>query len=202
MKKPGPWSIAMPLSVVFLAAVYYIKVPEVQKAVDARTPLAHNLLGGFISDPKPKVIIQHGEQDPTFAKSKPTQPAQPALPPKALATPAPSVAKVPEPVAPTVVPEPAVAPPPSTPAPAATVDWQKMVSEKLKLPAKVVLTKPATFAAVLNGKIVGSLVAPAGSEANIVQVKGDKLGLEFNGGGGWVPAAETDLLARLGSGGK
>jgi len=197
MKKPGAWSIAMPLSVVFLAAVYYIKVPEVRKTVDAHTSLAHNLLGGFVSDTKPKVIIQHGEQDPTFAKSKP---AQPAPPPKALATPAPMVAKAPERVAPPVAPELAVSPAaPATPAPtAAAVDWQKIMSDKSKLPKKVTLTKPATFKAVLNGKIVGTLVAPAGAEASIVQTKDDKLGLEFNGGGGWVPAAETDLLARIG----
>ncbi len=196
----------MPLSVVFLAAVYYIKVPEVQKAVDARTPLVHNLLGGFVSDAKPKVIIQHGEQDPMFAKAKATQ-ATPA--PRALATPAPMVAKVPVPVTvPPSVSSPEAGVAPSIPVAATSlpaadaVDWQKIMSDKSKLPKKVTLTKPATFAAVLNGKIVGTLVAPAGAEANIVQTKDDKLGLEFNGGGGWVPAAETDLLARIGAGGK
>jgi len=199
MKKPGPWSIAMPLSVVFLAAVYYIKVPEVRKAVDARTPLVHNLLGGFVSDTKPKVIVQQGEQDPTFARAKTTQ-VTPA--PRAVATPAPMAAKVPAPVPPSVSSEPGVSPSKpvsATPAQvAATVDWQKIMSDKSKLPKKVTLTKPATFKAVFNGKVVGTLVAPAGSEANIVQTKDDKLGLEFNGGGGWVPAAETDLLARIG----
>jgi hypothetical protein len=103
-------------------------------------------------------------------------------------------------------PEPGVAPSipvVATSSPAAdAVDWQKIMSDKSKMPKKVILTKPATFKAVLNGKIVGTLVAPAGAEANIVQTKDDKLGLEFNGGGGWVPAAETDLLARIGAGGR
>jgi len=195
MKKPGFWTLAMPISVVFLGAVYYVKVPEVRKAVDEKTPIVHSLLGRFVQDPKPKVIVMKAEQDPAFSKSKP---ARETATPKPVMTPAPMVAKAPEPVAPPVAP---VAPPPVTPPPPAPVDWQKIASDRSKWPKKVVLAKPATFAAVLNGKIVGSLVAPAGAEANIIQMKDDKLGLEFNGGGGWVPAVDTDLLARLGGAG-
>ena len=39
--------------------------------------------------------------------------------------------------------------------------------------------------------------AKAGAETNLTQISGDKLGLEFNGGGAWVPVASTDFLSRV-----
>jgi len=183
-KKSGIWSLALPLSVVFLAAVYYVKMPEVRKAVDARTPVVRNLLGRFVQESGVEIITLPGEKDPAFAKARP--PREPA------AREPDAPAKAPEAVAPPVA---VVEPSPASVAPAP--DLQTIAGDRTLWPKKVALIKAATFPAVLNGKIVGSLVAPAGTEANLVSIKDDKVGLEFNGGGVWLPAAETDLIARV-----
>ncbi len=182
------WAIAMPLSVVFLAAVYYTRVPEFRKFVDDKTPLANQLLGKWVKDTSTKVIELKGEQDAMFAKATPPRGTPPL---RALATPAPNLANVPAPATP------APPPPVATPPPISALDLQKLASDRTKWPKTVALTKPVMFPAVLNGKEVGKLLVPAGSEANLRQIKDDKLGLEFNGGGAWVPAAETDLVARV-----
>lgn len=192
-KSSRAWGIAMPLSVVFLAAVYYIKVPEFRKVVDSKTPVVNQLLGRWVQESGTKVIVlRSDEQDPLFAKATP----RPGTAPRPLATPAPMIAKV-QPAA-TPPPAPLAPPPPVAPAPPVSVaDLQSIAADRSKWPKKVLLTKPVTFPAVFNGKQVGTLVAPAGAEANLLQIKDDKLGLEFNGGGAWVPAGETDLLARV-----
>ena len=56
------------------------------------------------------------------------------------------------------------------------------------------LRKPTEFTAVANGKKVGMVQLPAGTETHLVKVNGQQLGLEYQGGGAWVPLAETDLL--------
>lgn len=192
-KSSRGWSIALPLSVVLLAGVYYIKVPEFRKAVDAKTPLANKFLGQWVQESGTKVVMLQPEQDPLFAKATPRGVA----PVKPLATPPPMVAKVPEPATPPPAPAPAPPPPVAPPPVMSAADLQTIAADRAKWPKKVVLMKPVTFPAVFNGKQVGTLVAPAGTEAELVQIKDDKLGLKFNGGGAWVPAAETDLLARV-----
>ena len=174
----------MPLSVVFLGAVYYIKMPEVRKAVDARTPIVHDFLGRFVQEPETQVVVVKAERDPALAGT-------PARVP--IATPAPIVERSTEAEAP---PGSSVTPVVPTP-PRAVTDLPTIAADRTKWPKKVVLTKAATFPAVLNGKIVGTLVAPAGAEANVVQITNDKIGLEFNGGGAWVTVDQTDLFARL-----
>ncbi len=184
--KIGIWSVALPLSVVFLAAAYYAKVPEVRKAVDARTPHVRHLLGRFVQESGTQIIVMQGEQDPAFARPKPAPGPAPVR-----------VAAMPEPVP--IPAPPAVAPPVESRPPAAPVvfDLQKIAADPSLWPKKVTLTKPAKFPAVLNGRIVGELIAPAGSEATLKLIKNDQVGLEFNGGGAWLPAAETDLSARV-----
>jgi hypothetical protein len=189
-KKSGIWSIALPLSVVFLAAVYYVKMPDVRKAVDARTPVVRNLLGRYVQESGVKIVILPGEQDPAFAATKLARESALAKTP---ATPVPTMRKASEPVPPAVAPM--IVP---NPAPTTTVpEWHQIASDRTKWPKKVTLTKAATFPAVLNGKIVGSLVAPEGAEANLVSMKDDQVGLEFNGGGAWLPADQTDLITRV-----
>lgn len=189
-KKSRLWSFALPLSVVFLAAVYYIKMPDVRKAVDARTPIARNLLGRFVQESGTRIIVSQGEQDPALLESRPAKKPAPAPPPRA-----PMVTRAPEPVTSPVEPVLPVAP---SPAPAAGApDLRTIASDRTKWPKQVVLVKPAKFPAVLNGKVVGSLTAPAGAMANLVSIKDDKLALEFNGGGAWIPADQTDLIARV-----
>lgn len=191
-KKSKIWSLALPLSVIALGAAYYIKMPEVRTWVDARTPIVRNLLGRYVQEPT-KTIVMQGEQDPLVAASKPKR-ATPA-PAPAVPVPPPAIVKAPEPVATPVPPAPPK-PEPAEPALSAD-DLQKIQSNPALWPKKVVLTKPGKFAAVLNGKIVGSLMAPEGSEANVMAIKDGKLGLEFNGGGGWLMPDQTDLATRV-----
>ena len=187
--KSKRWSIALVLSVVFLAAAYYVKVPEFRKFVDSKTPLARQYLGRWVQEPVVKIEWK-GEVDPLFAKAKPPRSAE--VPPdknspETLASQA-VPAKVPDaPVLP-------VAPSPS-PAEMAP-DLQRITANRALWPKTLTLTTPATFPAVSNGKIVGSLVAPAGSEVILHSIKDDKVGIEFNGGGAWLPVDQTDLLAR------
>jgi hypothetical protein len=175
----GIWSIALPLSVLFLAAAYYVKVSEVRKEVDARTPLVRNLLGRFVPESGTRIIVMPGEQDPAFATSNP--------------------APEPAPIRLAAGPQPVIVPAPKAvlPAPAVVLSLEKIAADPSLWPKKVTLQKPAKFPAVLNGKIVGELVAPAGSEATLKLIRNDQVGLEFNGGGAWLPAAETDLIARV-----
>jgi len=189
--KSKRWSVALLLSVVFLAAAYYIKVPEFRKFVDGKTPLAREYLGRWVQEPVVKVEWK-GEMDPLFANSKPANSKGDVAPlvkkPPAAPAPAPLAAKAPDsPVLP-VAPRPS----PGEVAP----DLQKIAGNRALWPKTVTLTKAATFPAVFNGKIVGSLVAPAGSEAILHSIKDDKVGLEFNGGGAWLPVDQTDLIAR------
>ena len=64
-------------------------------------------------------------------------------------------------------------------------------------PKKVKLRKTIEFPAVLNGKVVGKIQAPPGTEANLRKIKDQQLGVEFQGGGAWVPVSETDLMDQV-----
>lgn len=179
-KSSGIWSITLPLAVVVLAAAYYIKMPKVRDAVDARAPWVADLLGRFVQEPEIKLVVVKQEKPappPPEVREKPKAPIVPAAPV--------AVMKVPE------------KPTPPAPPQSAAVDLQKIANDRSTWPKKVILTKPSSFPAVLNGKVVGSLVAPAGAEATVVSIKEGKVALEFNGGGAWLPIDQTDLLARV-----
>jgi hypothetical protein len=87
-----------------------------------------------------------------------------------------------------------VAPAPATPR---VFDLQQLARDPAHWPRKVTLKKPATFPAVVNGKVVGSLIAPTGAEANLKSIKDGKVGLEYQGGGAWLAVEDTDLAARV-----
>ena len=66
----------------------------------------------------------------------------------------------------------------STPGVPPVFDLQKLARDRSLWPKKVILKKPVTFPAVVNGKVVGNLVAPVGTEANLMAIKDGKLGSE------------------------
>ncbi len=70
-----------------------------------------------------------------------------------------------------------------TPTPAPVFDLQKLAREPARWPKKVALRKASTFPAVLNGKAIGSLVAPVGAEANLQAIRDGKVALVYQGGG-------------------
>ncbi len=82
------------------------------------------------------------------------------------------------------------------PTPTPGLDIESLSTMRDKWPKSVALKKPMDFPAVVNGKIVGSVHVPAGSEANLVAIKNGMLGLEYHGGGGWHAPDETDVLER------
>ena len=187
-KKSVIWSLALPLSIVLLAAVYYIKMPGVRKWVDAQTPVVHNILGKWIIQEPVKVVVTQGEKDPTSVEPSPTG-EDPSMKEVSQTPPAPTGSSA---IAPVVPVNPA-----TTTVATPTFDFEKIAADRARWPKKVVLTKPTTFPAVLNSKVVGSIVAPAGTVANLVAMKGDKLGLEFNGGGAWLSVEQTDFVSRV-----
>jgi hypothetical protein len=77
------------------------------------------------------------------------------------------------------------------------VDVPRLAADPSSWPKIVKLKKAREFPAVVNGKAVGTIVAPPGSEARLVTIQAGKRGLEFRGGGAWVPAEETDIAVRL-----
>jgi hypothetical protein len=77
------------------------------------------------------------------------------------------------------------------------VDLPKLAAEPAAWPKTVKLKKPREFPGVVDGKAVGKVLAPAGSETRLVRIQSGKLALEFRGGGTWVAPEETDLRERL-----
>jgi hypothetical protein len=77
------------------------------------------------------------------------------------------------------------------------VDLPKLAADRASWPKTVKLKKPREFPAVVDGKPVGKIKAPPGSETRLVAIQSGKLGLEFRGGGAWVAPEETDLSERM-----
>jgi hypothetical protein len=163
--------VALPASLVILAAAYYVRVASVREAIDARTPIVRKLLGRFVSDPT--VVVENSN----LRAPAPTPPPADSL----VAT---------SPVAGGASTNPA----PPTPR---VFSLQELSRDRSLWPKKVTLKKPATFPAVVGGKVVGNIVAPTGTEATMVAIKDGQLGLEYGGGGAWVAAEDTDLGARV-----
>jgi len=64
-------------------------------------------------------------------------------------------------------------------------------------PKTLALKKPCEFPAVLDGKKVGTVTAPAGSQVELVDVKNGRLGVKYQGGGAWLLPDATDLKQRV-----
>jgi hypothetical protein len=85
----------------------------------------------------------------------------------------------------------------AAPTPVPVFDLQKLSHDPSLWPKKVALKKEATFPAVVDGKVVGSVIAPAGVETNLKSIKDGKVGVEYQGGGAWLAVGDTDLEARV-----
>lgn len=95
-------------------------------------------------------------------------------------------------------PEPEVAAAEPAPAPVSTtVDLTELATNRDEWPKKLTLKKVVSFPAVLNGKVIGKVNAPAGSEVNLVMMKNGKVGVEFKGGGAMLEPADTDLVQKV-----
>ena len=171
------WAFGPIIAVPLLAAAYYIKVPAFREAVDIRIPWAKEHLSQFV--PAPKVVIIH-DPKPVPAPSAGTLPAKSR------------VTNANEPVVPTA---------PAAPAAAETGSagptLQEFAANSSLWPKSVRLRAATEFPAVVNGRPIGKIQAPAGTETRLVTIRGEQLGLEFQGGGAWVPISQTDLMQRV-----
>jgi len=163
------WSMALPFSLLILAAAYYIKVPAARAFIDAHTSLGREWLGRYVS--QPQVIELPAEKPPAYSGGPGTN-----------IDPTPKISPVPVPAAP----EP--------------FSLQKLAGDPAHWPKKVILKKEVTFPAVVNGKVVGNLNAPAGSEVSLKAIRDGKIGVEYQGGGAWLAVEDTDLMARATAG--
>lgn len=110
-----------------------------------------------------------------------TGPQSPSMPsPIVEVSPVPSLPAVPVPA------------PASEPAKPDPLTW--MLEKKERWPSEVTLLQPAEFPAVLQGKVVGSLRAPAGTEVQVVELNRENVGVVYNGGGARIRIEATDLL--------
>lgn len=163
------WTFALLASLVFLAFAYYVKSQSMRTAIDARFPWVAENVGTRLPKLEETVIVR-------------TEQKKRSAPPTA-----PMVAEVPP-----------VAPAPVVPAEPEVFDLNKLAADRASWPATVRLNTKKNFPAVVNGKVVGELIAPAGSEVKLVKVSGGKLGVDYQGGGAWVFVEETDIIARTG----
>jgi hypothetical protein len=166
------WLSAFLFSLVFLAAAYYVTSPSVRIAIDARAPWVADYLRPYVRGSQ-EIVQVPSPARPQVEVPEPT-PA-PAVPVSSLPPAAPVAVAVPTPE---------------------VFDLKKLAANRAGWPAKVAIKKDTDFPAVVNGKVVGSLIAPAGTEVGLVTISGGKLGVEYQGGGAWLFVEETDLIAR------
>ncbi len=72
----------------------------------------------------------------------------------------------------------------------------KVCGDCARWPITVRLKAPVEFPAVINGKVAGKLLAPAGAEARVVKVSIGKVAVEYHGGGAWLEFERTDFVER------
>jgi hypothetical protein len=165
--------VGLPVSLLILTAAYYIKVRDARKFIDRYTPIAHQLLGRFVREPEGADAPASTQSPGDLGSIAPPGPAGNAPQIPSLPFPSPAESK---PV---------------------VYDLQALARDRSLWPRTVRLKKPVNFPAVAGGKVVGSLVAPAGAEVNLQKIQNGMLGLEYKGGGAWLAVDDTDLRSRV-----
>jgi hypothetical protein len=64
-------------------------------------------------------------------------------------------------------------------------------------PPGVTLRQVASFPAIYNGQVVGSISVPAGTAVKLIGIEGNNLDIEYQGGRQKLPWNATDLEARV-----
>jgi hypothetical protein len=175
------WTTVLVGAIVMTGYVYYLKYPEVQESVDARLPMAKEL------NTKILAVLSHGNNPLRAPEPVPETPVQAVS--KTAPTPVVVAAPVAKPVA-------GVAEVPRQPVPD-TVDMAQLSQSRADWPKLVVLKKSVEFPAVLDGKMVGTVKAPAGTQVKLIMIKDSRVGVEYQGGGAMVDVANTDLIEQV-----
>ena len=172
------WLLGPPFAIAISAFVYYAQFPWARKWVDDRFPWVEVNIGRRLREIPGQATAGPPRVHSTTRMSTP-------------------VAEI-SPVAPEPAPAPAATPaPPSYLAADGRVELEKRAADRTAWPRMVTLKKPRRFPAVVNGKVVGHVEAPVGTELNLVSIQNGQLGVEYRGGGAWMPVEETDLAQRL-----
>jgi hypothetical protein len=171
------WAIGPFFSILMIAIASYLKVPAFRDAVNTRIPWAQEHLSRFVPAP---VVVMIGDSPRARIPVVPAAPVE---------------APVSQPAGAEAVPE---TPPPIQPQKTRDepLTLQGFAANRALWPKTVKLRCAIEFPAVLNGKIIGKIKAPAGAETRLVIVKDQQLGLEFRGGGAWVAVSDTDLMEK------
>ena len=169
------WLLGPPAAIVLSLLVYYAKFQSVRRWVDTRFPWVEENIGSHLSS---FTDGSRGSTAPhrTAASSAITAPSEPNLEPA-------------RPISARGV--------PSFFALDGTLDLKKLAADRGAWPQTVILRKAMAFPAVVNGKVVGKVEVPTGTEAKLVSIKDGKLGVEYRGGGAWLAVDETDIAQRL-----
>lgn len=176
--------IVLAAALALCALVYYLKSPDVRAWVDAKAPAVKQWIGPLV-----------GKWDERFSSAAAAVPVieTPINPVVAVAAATPKTEVVP---APSAIPIPASVE--ATPAPRSEdVDLALLSHSPAEWPKMVMLKQVVEFPAVLDGKVIGSLKAPAGAQARLVMIRGKQAGLEYQGGGAMVDISETDLIEEV-----
>jgi len=91
-------------------------------------------------------------------------------------------------------------PPPapvSPPAPPKPFDPADLVGNPSAWPRTVHLKQAVVFPALYNAQVVGSVTAPPGAVVSLVNIQGDQLILDYNGGRQRLPWKQTDLAEEV-----
>ena len=173
------WLLGPPFAITVSILAYYAAFPSFRGWVDSHFPWAATHIGIYLPE-RDEARVKR-----LRAAAATREQAQPA--------------------APTPSPVPAVPPPPPAPTyltPEGTVDLAKLSANHADWPKAVILRKAKEFPAVVDGKAVGNITVPKGTEVHLLKIDAGKLGLEYRGGGAWADAEETDLADRFRSAGR
>jgi hypothetical protein len=77
------------------------------------------------------------------------------------------------------------------------VNLESLSRARDQWPKTITLKKAVTFPAVLEGRVVGSVKALPGTQANLILIRNGKAGVEYQGGGAMVDVSDTDLIERV-----
>jgi hypothetical protein len=154
-----------------------VKVPSFRNTVDRHFPWVKEHLAQFVPEPTVVMIKDPADQ----AETNPAQP-KPGDPSLAVSS-GKKTTKAPSTPAPQVREEP--------------LTMERFIATPALWPKVVKLRKTTEFPAVLHNKKVGTVKVLAGSEVHLVMVDKERLGVEYQGGGAWVPVTETDLTDQV-----
>ena len=168
------WLLGPPFAIAVSILAYYAVFPSFRTWVDNHFPWAATHVGVYLP------VRNSDEQRQRLRGKGITQEPKPAEP-VAAATPAPAT------------------PPPKPVYVQAdgSLDLPKLAANHADWPKALTLRAAREFPAVVDGKSVGNVIVPKGTEVHLMKIEAGKLGLEYRGGGAWAEPAETELAEQV-----